>query len=276
MNIEKFINIKSYASSLLTWICIPIVIIYNIAYAESGIFEIMIAIMAIMFIMLMLCLKITKDPITSLSFCYLNIGWLGLPIAVTLFGEQAAAVIIAAYVASSIFGNSFGASVLLGTNKELGHLIKVFKTPPVIALILGLLLITIDTNLQPYFLYPYGAAKWSMSFLGMLVLGIWMGNATISMQDVCSSLKLSCARVICFSVLISGLVLYGYYYDIKLITNNLDVLYFIGLLPPAANIIVLETHYVKTGKSAPIITMGTIISIFFIALYAIFLSLYAK
>lgn len=56
-------------------------------------------------------------------------------------------------------------------------------------------------------------------------------------------------------------------YNINLVSDNAAVLYLIGLLPPAANIIVLETHYMKSGKSTGMIACGTCISIVMIGIY---------
>lgn len=266
--LERFVNIRWYASALLTRLCIPLVIIYNIAYHERGVFDIMIAMIAIMAIMLFICLKVTKDPIISMCFCYLNIGWLGLPVAISLFGDQAATVIIAAYVGSSIFGNSVGVGVLIGDSRILQSLIKTLRTPPVISLLIGLLLIPFGTSLKPYFTLPYEVAKITMSVLGMLILGLWMANSKISGRDFSGSMALTSLRIIVFSFLVSFLVIYGRYYGIELITSNYNAIYLIGLLPPAANIIVLETYYLKTGKSASFIATGTVLSIIFIACYA--------
>ena len=267
--LERFLNIRWYASALLTRLCIPIVIIYNISYHERGVFDIMIAMIATMAVMLFVCLKVTKDPIISICFSYLNIGWLGLPIAISLFGDHAATVIIAAYVGSSIYGNSVGVGVLTRDGRILQSLIKTLRTPPVMSLFIGLLLIPVGTSLKPYLDFPYEVAKITMSVLGMFILGLWMANSKISRREISGSLVLTLFRIITFSFLVSFLVIYGRIFGIELITSNYNAIYLIGLLPPAANIIVLETYYLNTGKSAPLIASGTVLSIIFIAFYAV-------
>ncbi|WP_234480085.1 hypothetical protein [Erwinia sp. S38] len=57
-------------------------------------------------------------------------------------------------------------------------------------------------------------------------------------------------------------------HSIQILTDNAAKLYLFCLLPPAANIIVLETHYLGTGRSAKAISCGTCISIVAIAIYA--------
>ena len=131
-------DIKGKASALLTKWVIPAVIIYNIATHRPGVFTIMLGMMAIMGSMLLLSRVFTKDPVQNLCFCYLNIGWLGLPIASTLFGDGAAMVIIAAYVGSSLFGNSVGVGLMASGENMATRLRQTLKAPPVWALLVGI------------------------------------------------------------------------------------------------------------------------------------------
>lgn len=45
-----------------------------------------------------------------------------------------------------------------------------------------------------------------------------------------------------------------------------QVLFILGVLPPAANIVILETHYRHEGTAAPIIASGAVVSLGMIAL----------
>ena len=65
----------------------------------------------------------------------------------------------------------------------------------------------------------------------------------------------------CF-IYIAGLL------KLELVAANKPALYMLCLLPPAANIIVLETHYCRTGRSAGLIACGTLLSLSMIAVYA--------
>jgi predicted permease len=76
------------------------------------------------------------------------------------------------------------------------------------------------------------------------------------------------ARLVAFSALISVFIWLCQYYRVDLVTENQPTLYLLGFLPPAANIIVLETHYMKSGRSASMIACGTCLSIIAIGLYA--------
>ena len=45
-----------------------------------------------------------------------------------------------------------------------------------------------------------------------------------------------------------------------------QVLFILGVLPPAANIVILETHYRHEGTAAPVIAAGAVVSVGLIAL----------
>lgn len=260
-------SIKEKASALLTQWVIPFVIIYNIATNQADIFVIMIGMICMMTLMLSLSRIFTKDPVKNLSFCYLNIGWLGLPIASSLFGDEAATVIIAAYVGSSLFGNSIGVSLMVKGQNLRNRIFQTLKAPPVLALLLGILCIPLGAQFEHYFTSVYNVLKFLMSFLGMSILGIWLSINPPKISNIKKELIFFGARILTIWVLLSLFILICQHYSITLITENKSVLYLIGCLPPAANIIVLETHYMRTGHSAGMIAFNTSISMIAIIVY---------
>ncbi len=266
------IELKGRISMLLTKVVIPLVIIYNIATHQSGTFAIMLGIIIMMFLMLGLSRMVTKDPVQNLCFFYLNIGWLGLPIASTLFGDGAAMVIIAAYVGSSLFGNSIGVG-LMAQGQDIKMRIKhTLQAPPVWALLVGILCLPFHNSIET--LKPvYDVLKFLMGFMGMVVLGIWLSSTKITASDFKSALIPFFIRCITIFVFVSVFIFVCQYYDVALVLNNKPTLYLLCLLPPAANIIVLETHYMKSGRSASIIACGTCLSIVAIAVYVAFVLL---
>ncbi|AXF85302.1 hypothetical protein DTO96_101032 [Ephemeroptericola cinctiostellae] len=266
------IELKGRISMLLTKVVIPLVIIYNIATHQSGTFVIMAGIIVMMFLMLCLSRMVTKDPVQNLCFFYLNIGWLGLPIASTLFGDGAAMVIIAAYVGSSLFGNSIGVGLMAHGQDIKTRIWQTLQAPPVWALLVGILCLPLHNSIEA--LKPiYDVLKFLMGFMGMVVLGIWLSSTKITASDFKSALIPFFIRCMTIFVFVSLFILVCQYYDIALVLNNKPTLYLLCLLPPAANIIVLETHYMKSGRSASMIACGTCLSIAAIAAYVAFVLL---
>ncbi|MCA7014893.1 permease [Dickeya dadantii] len=258
-------DVKSAASWLLTRFVIPVVIIFNISTRFSNMSAIIIVTALVMLAMLFGGRYLNRDPVMNLCFSYLNIGWLGLPVASALFGNDGAAIIIAAYVGSSLVGNSVGAGMLSGHKFSL---IKLLQMPPVLALGVGVLLIPFSQEISMLFGSIYEVAKFLMSFLGMAVLGIWLSKTNMSINDLRLEVRPFLQRAGVMFVLITLLLLLANAVNQTLITNNAATLYLFCLLPPAANIIVLETHYLGTGRSARAITCGTCISIVAISFYA--------
>ncbi|PHV01054.1 permease [Iodobacter sp. BJB302] len=260
-------EVKYRASALLTKTVIPFVIVFNIATYQSGVFIIMAGIVIIMLMMLVMIRIVNKDPVKNLCFCYLNIGWLGLPIASSFFGSGAAMVIIAAYIGSSLFGNSVGLGLMAQGENMRARIIKIFKAPPVLALVIGLALSPLSIQIMHYGKPSYEVIKFIMSFLGMVILGVWLAETSFEKADFKNSLLNFFARSSLFFILINLFIQICTYYEVKLVEENILTLYLICLLPPAANIIVLETHYMKSGRSASMIAWGTCISIVAIAIY---------
>lgn len=259
------LDFKTAASWVLTRIAIPIVIIFNISTRFGSMSSIIVTTAVCMLAMLMACQRIMRDPVKSLCFSYLNIGWLGLPVASALFGNDASSIIIAAYVGSSIVGNSVGAGMLSGNRF---NLLKLVQTPPVVALFAGAMLIPFSQEVSRWGTELYNVSKLMMSFLGMAVLGIWLSKIRLSLSDLLQEIKPFLLKSVVMAVLITLLLVLAISLNFRLIAENPATLYLFCLLPPAANIIVLETHYLGTGESARSITCGTCVSIIAISLYA--------
>lgn len=267
-------DLRRFGSMLLTRYIIPLIIIFNISQPLKGTFLVIIAFIVIMTIMMSFHRwLITKDPIKNLCFCYLNIGWLGLPIATTLFGPLASTLIITTYVGSSIFGNSVSAGMLQENSTPKTRMIQILRAPPVIALIIGILLIPVGDELAKYGDWVFTALKFIMSFFGMAVLGMWLAHSRIRLQDLLRCIPDFVFRGVVMLVMMYALILFGEYVQIPLITENKPTLYMMCLLPPAANLVILETHYLRTGRSAPIVACETCISIVALGIFALVVEL---
>ncbi|MEQ4563852.1 MAG: permease, partial [Acinetobacter sp.] len=112
----------------------------------------------------------------------------------------------------------------------------------------------------------YSAAKIGMSFAGMCVLGMWLRHTKVHVQDLKRSAAILGLKVICGVVLCTAAY---FYLPIANMQQSIGVMFLLFCLPPAANIVALETHYQGTGVSAKYIASGTIMSCILIALYAL-------
>lgn len=263
------LQLKGMASAFLTKVVIPFVIIYNLASYQPGLLAVVLGIMAIMGVMAALGSFLTRDPIRNLCFFYLNIGWLGMPIATAMFGDGAASLYIAAYIGSTVFGNSIGAGMLEHGANTRDRLINLLKSPPVISVLIGLALLPLGDVITLQLRTLYEVSKFLLGFIGMAILGLWLAESKVRLKDIRNELRPSLYRSLTLFVLLTLFVMICSLGQVSFVTQNLAALYLICLLPPAANIIVLETHYRNTGNSAKIIASGTCISIVAIFVYAI-------
>ena len=271
-------NIKAPASALLTKIIIPLVIIFNIITNRPGVYSVMFGMMIMMLTMLFIARFYSQDPIHNLCFCYINIGWLGLPIvsaASVIFGEGADAILIAAYVGSSLFGNSVGVGLLVQQNSWLERVKSTLCAPPVWVIALGILLIPYKDIIVPFATPIYAVLKVVMGFFGMAILGMWLSNIPLKKSDFIKAITLFGWRGMTFLVLLSLFLVCSYWLNMTLVTDHKIALYLLCLLPPSANIIVLETHYQKSGRSASMIAAGTCISLVAICVYVAVIYLFS-
>ena len=115
----------------------------------------------------------------------------------------------------------------------------------------------------------YLVSKFLMSFLGMMILGIWLSETSLKKSDVLAYTKSYAFRILILTTVV--LVVFGISQisNSEIVYQQLPWLFLICLLPPAANIIVLETSYLGTGTSAARISVETMVSIVVIAAYGI-------
>ncbi|MFM9271851.1 hypothetical protein ACJ7V3_16570 [Halomonas elongata] len=257
-------------SKILTKIFIPYVIIYNILTYQDG--AAMVAALSIIFCTLLFTIRYftCRDGLEALIFSYLNIGWLGLPLAIAIFGDTASRIIIAAYIGSSIFGNIASVAAMQKQSNWQTMAGKTLTSPPVLALAFGLALreLPIDLANISALQLGYDLAKHLMSIVGMCILGIWLYSSRITTASFKASIPTTVMRLFFGSIIVSIMVWIGALLEIDIIIQNIPVLFILPLLPPAANIVVLETYYRGTGQSASMIASGTLVSLVLLSLYA--------
>lgn len=260
-------DFKLPASTLLTRVIIPIVIIYNICASDPDFFIIIVASFIIMAIMLQIGKWLTTDPVEALCFCYLNIGWLALPLSTAIFGNEPASVILAFYVGSSLQANLASINLFTPQTHLKVRVKRLLKAPHIWALLIGIALIPFKATLLHVFTPVYVAMKFLMSLLGMAILGAWLLKTKLSLADFKRSSYFLLIRMCMLAGLISIFIIIARFFDLRLVTDNLSVLYLLCFLPPAAYVVVLETQFLKTGSSAKIIASSTLVSFVLIIIY---------
>lgn len=272
---SKFtISLKSILSLLLARLFIPIVIIYNMVFYKSGSIALILFAFFSCFILFFVYLKLFKDRLAALCFSYTNMAWLGFPIALAIFGSEHSMAMIPLYIGVSIFGNSWAVtSVSSEPQTILTILKKMLQSPPVVALIVAGVIRCFDVQqFQNYIAidWIYTLAKWCMSFAGMCVLGMWLRKTKVHIEDLWWSARVAALKLVCGAMLCA--IAY-YFLAIPHIDDYIGVMFLMFCLPPAANIVALETHYHGTGVSAKYIASGTIVSCVVCVIYGVMVHL---
>ena len=292
-------RLKESASALLTRWIIPTVIVYIVATSRPELFFVAASTMVLMLLGVLGAGRITGDPVQKLAFVYLNAGLFGIPVVAGFWGEEAVRVYIGAYIGNSIMGNILGTSLLRGDSKgdsgagdsgtgdnpapdtqaprshngTLRTALHGLRTsPPVIAVVVGLLCLPAGPFLSLHGAGFYRVLTWVFSFIGLIVLGMWLGAAKLHRADLTRAAGWALLRAVLVSVYSVGVLVLarwahdtaGIHFD-QLLAHP-QVLFILGVLPPAANIVILETHYRHEGTAAPIIASGAVVSLGMIAL----------
>ena len=266
--------LKALLASGLARGFIPVVIIYNMVFYQAGSLSLMLFSFASAVLMFYFFQFIFKDKLRALCVSYVNLAWLGFPFALALFGPEVSAPMVALYIGGSIFGNIWAVSAVSPDAQPWASAAKkAALSPPVLALLLaGIFRLLGLQHLQEHHWIDliYQCAKIGMSFSGMCVLGMWMRRTRVSRQDILRSSRIFALKLLCGAVICSLAYAFA---PIANIERYIGVMLLLFCLPPAANIVALETHYQGTGASAQYIASGTIVSCALVGLYGLALHL---
>lgn len=281
-------RLKESASALLTRWIIPAVIIYTVATSRPELFFVAASTMVLMLLGVLCAGRITRDPVQKLAFVYLNAGLFGIPVVAGFWGEEAVRLYVGAYIGNSVMGNILGTSLMRRETNTDGLttsrakptqkaavstvLRSLLTNRPVIAVAIGLICLPAGPFLNTHAAGIYRLITWVFSFVGLMVLGMWLSTARLHRTDLKQAARWAVLRVVLVSVYSVGVLAFarwahdtaGVHFD-QLLAHP-QVLFILAVLPPAANIVILETHYRHEGTAAPVIAAGAVVSVGMIAL----------
>lgn len=291
---ERWSNrLKESASALLTRWIIPTVIVYIVATSRPELFFMAASTMVLMALLVRYAAFFTNDPVQRLALVYLNAGIFGIPVVASFWGEEAVRLYVGAYIGNSVMGNILGTSLMrretntdgLTTSRAkptrkavtrkaaVGAVLRSLLTNrPIIAVAIGLICLPAGPFLNTHAAGIYRLITWVFSFVGLMVLGMWLSTARLHRTDLTQALRWAVLRVVLVSVYSVGILTAAHWMHthtgvhLDQLLAHPQVLFILGVLPPAANIVILETHYRHEGTAAPIIASGAVVSLGMIAL----------
>lgn len=291
---ERWSNrLKESASALLTRWIIPTVIVYIVATSRPELFFMAASTMVLMALLVRCAAFFTNDPVQRLALVYLNAGIFGIPVVASFWGEEAVRLYVGAYIGNSVMGNILGTSLMRRetntdglttsrakpTRKAVTHkaavgavLRSLLTNRPIIAVAIGLICLPAGPFLNTHAAGIYRLITWVFSFVGLMVLGMWLSTARLHRTDLTQALRWAVLRVVLVSLYSVGILTAAHWMHthtgvhLDQLLAHPQVLFILGVLPPAANIVILETHYRHEGTAAPIIASGAVVSLGMIAL----------
>lgn len=281
-------HLKESASALLTCWIIPTVIVYIVATSRPELFFMAASTMVLMALLVRCSGFFTNDPVQRLALVYLNAGIFGIPVVASFWGEEAVRLYVGAYIGNSVMGNILGTSLMrretntdgLTTSRTkptqkaaVSAVLRFLLTNrPIVAVAIGLICMPAGPFLNTHAAGIYRLITWVFSFVGLIVLGMWLSTARLHRTDLKQALGWAVLRVVLVSVYSVGILTAAYWMHthtgvhLDQLLAHPQVLFILGVLPPAANIVILETHYRHEGTAAPVIAAGAVVSLGMIAL----------
>ena len=280
--------LKESASALLTCWIIPTVIVYIVATSRPELFFMAASTMVLMALLVRCSGFFTNDPVQRLALVYLNAGIFGIPVVASFWGEEAVRLYVGAYIGNSVMGNILGTSLMRRETNTDGLttsrtkptqkaavsavLRSLLTNRPIVAVAIGLICMPTGPFLNTHAAGIYRLITWVFSFVGLMVLGMWLSTARLHRTDLKQALGWAVLRVVLVSVYSVGILTAAYWMHthtgvhLDQLLAHPQVLFILGVLPPAANIVILETHYRHEGTAAPVIAAGAVVSLGMIAL----------
>ncbi|RIV21291.1 hypothetical protein DYU11_17940 [Fibrisoma montanum] len=259
-------------SKILLYVLIPLVIFDNILKAELSQLAI---VAAIIFLLALLMTgpallagryvdREMNQNLLSCSYSYFNIGWFGIPVVMALFGEEKMPLIISAYMGNVLYGDTIG-YYLVSRSKDLpisDSVKNVLKIPAIYACIAAII-----ANIQgfelPKEIEPFTkGASWTLSALGMLIIGITLTEIEFKKVDYAKFGKLLGIRYVAAALLMGGLVLLESAVISQLEGDEQKLLLLIASFPIAANLVVFATFLdTETENASLLVSLSSLVSL---------------
>ncbi|MCL7988607.1 AEC family transporter [Sphingobacterium sp. lm-10] len=276
-------NLKSkWISKVLLFALIPILIIENLLkadLAETAVSGSIIFILALAMNIPAIIAKrsFANDYDGSLlkgSFSYYNIGWFGIPIVMALFGEEQMPLIISAYVGNALYGDTIGFYLMSRTKdvptKEAVK--KVFQIPAVYACIVAIGLNLLSVEL-PESVEPVGkVVSWIVSALGMLIIGVTMGDIDFKKVAYKTFSKILGLRYVAGAIIL-GLLVFAESQWFSILDEDQSMLMLLmASFPIAANLVVFASFLETEEENAALLVgISSILSLILVPILSVLL-----
>jgi hypothetical protein len=280
---SRWFGLKSKpVSKILLYFLIPVVIFDNLAKAELS--QLLTVSLMVFVLGLLMNLPawiahryVAKDMNKYLLFCsysYFNIGWFGIPVVLALFGEQQMPLIISAYMGNVFYGDTIG-YYLISRSKDLAikkAVLNVLKIPAVYASVAAIVANALGFNVPESLAPVMKGLSWTLSALGMVIIGIGLTSVNLKKVDYKKFSKLLGIRYVAAALLMGGLVLLEMAVMGQLKPDEQKLLLLIPAFPIAANLVVFASFLETESENASLlVSLSSIISLLLVPIVCVIL-----
>ncbi|WP_187260670.1 AEC family transporter [Pontibacter beigongshangensis] len=271
-----------WISWLLLYLLIPVVIFEHLIKAELA----QMAIVAVMIFMLAVLMNLpawlvgkflVKDINKyqlNCSFSYYNIGWFGIPVVMALFGQEQMPLIMSAYMGNVFYGDTIG-YFLISRSKDLpvSEAVKnVLKIPAVYACVAAVIANLLGFELPEALSPVMKGASWTLSALGMIMIGIGLSKANLRQLDYKKYGKLVGSRFLGSVILMGLLVLAEAAIIGQLESDEQKLMLLLSVFPIAANLVVFSSFLDTEQESAALlVATSSLISLLLVPIVSLLL-----
>lgn len=279
----KFLKIsKETIAKLLIYIITPIVVFNSVLVTQiiPGVL-----ILPVMFLFLSVIISLSfyriskfvwKDStknLLALASGTGNTGYFGLPVAVTLFGEKMAGLVLMAVLGFIVFENTLGFfMVARGHHTVKESIMRLLKLPTIYMFVLALVLNFLGLKMGQWFIDFSALFKGAYTVLGMMIIGLGLASVTGFKFDF-KFLGLSfLAKFIVWPVLVLGIIFLDKY-SLHFFTEVIyKVMILMAIVPLAANTVSYATELnVHPDKASFAVLLSTIVALFYVPLVSMLL-----
>ncbi|TXK36414.1 hypothetical protein FVR03_17835 [Pontibacter qinzhouensis] len=280
---SRWLGLKSkWISWLLLYLLIPVVIFEHLVKADVT-QMVVVAVMVFALAVLMnvpawLVRKFWVKDINkyqlNCSFSYYNIGWFGIPVVMALFGEEQMPLVMSAYMGNVFYGDTVG-YYLVSRSKDLPatEAVKnVLKIPAVYASIAAIIANLAGFELPDGIEPVMKGASWTLSALGMIMIGIGLSKANLKQLDYKKYGLIMSSRFVSSIVLMGLLVLAELALIGQLEGDEQKLMMLFSIFPIAANLVVFSSFLdTEQETAALLVASSSIISLVIVPVAAILL-----
>ena len=198
-----------------------------------------------------------------------NTGYFGLPVVLTLFGDQFLGIAVLTILGFVLYENSLGFFITAkGQHSGREALMKVLKLPALYAFFLGLVVSVSNINFASTVVDAINSFRGAYIVLGMMLVGLGLSQVTKASLDYTFTSVAFFAKFIIWPLVV-GIIIFLDIHFVHLYSSEIHkIMLLMSIVPLASNTVAFATK-LKTHpeKAAVTVLLSTLFALLYIPLF---------